>query len=135
MRSGPTATVILNAANEVAVADFLAGEHLIVVPVAVGIERHELDKPHLHGVLAGELGQRHDFGLGDAAQSHGVEPEFLEAGPLCRKDAFQRLLESIAPRNMLEDVAVERVEADIQPLESRVFQRQCLIGQQHAIGR
>ena len=36
-------------------ADFLACEHLLVLPPVFGIERHELDKPHLHAASAGEV--------------------------------------------------------------------------------
>ena len=36
---------------------FVAAQHLVVSPLPVGVERHELDEPQLQAVLAGEVRQ------------------------------------------------------------------------------
>jgi hypothetical protein len=45
-------------------ADLLAGEHLVLRPRVVAVERHELDEAHLVRVLARELREPQHLGLG-----------------------------------------------------------------------
>ena len=62
-------------------------DNQFLLPGATGIQRHELDKPHFHALLAGELRQRHDLPLGNAFDRHGVQSDLLKPDALGRVDA------------------------------------------------
>ncbi len=115
-------------------ADLLAGEHLLVVPVAVGVQRHVFDEPQLEAVLAGKARQRHDLLFGEAANGHRVELDLAEADLLGREDPGQHAVQSFAAGDLLEHLRLERIEADVQPPQAGVLEGLGLLRQQHAVG-
>src|SRR5262249_30422781 len=97
------------------VQDVGGEQHLVALPFAVSIQRHELDEPNLNPVLAAELSQRHQVVLDQPAYGHSVELDGAVPQPFTDEDAFQDPLESRAADNLLELGRVERVQVDIDP--------------------
>ena len=76
-----------------------------------------------------KLGQRHDVGLGDAANADGVDLDAVEADAPGRVDALQHLLQPVAPRELAKSGRIERVEADGDAPQPGVVQGLRLLGQ------
>ena len=103
--------------------DLVLADDLVVHPVTVGIERHELDEAHLDVTVAAEFGERHDLVVVDATFDDGVDLDRREPGFLGRLDAVEHTLEFVAARHLMESRAVEGVEADVDPTQPCVTQR------------
>ena len=69
--------------------DLVLADHLVVQPVAGGVERHELDEPHLDVVVAAEPGEVDDLVVVDTALDDGVDLHRREPGLLRRLDAVE----------------------------------------------
>ena len=80
-----------------------------------GVERHELDEPHLDVALAAERREVDDLVVVDAALDDGVDLHRVEPGLLGGLDAVEHVGELVTPGHLLELRPVERVEADVDP--------------------
>src|SRR5260370_27882773 len=68
--------------------DFRGGDYKVTGPVAVGIERHEFDKAHDDGAVAGEFGKSFDFVVVDSADQDSVYFGWCQARFLGGVDAM-----------------------------------------------
>ena len=103
--------------------DLVLTDDLVVHPVTVGVERHELDEAHLDAAAAAVVGERDDLVVVDAALDHGVDLDRVESGLLGRLDAVEDVDELVSPGHPLELGPIERVEADVDPSQTGVTQR------------
>ena len=99
-------------------ADLL--EHFVrrdetVGEVEVLPHRHEFDEAHVPRPLARDLGEVDDLVVVEAPHDDAVDLDRREARILGGAEAFHRLVETARgpPGDLLEPVAVERVEADV----------------------
>ena len=81
--------------------------------MAGGVERHELDEPHLHAVVATVAGQVDNLIVVHATLDHGIDLDRREAGLLGRLDAVEHPLQLVTLGHPMELLAHERVEADV----------------------
>ena len=101
-------------------ADLVARQHLVARPRVVAVERHELDEAHLVARRARELGERQRLLLGEAAQRHGVHLDRPHLGMRAdRLEAAQHLRQRVAPGELEEAVALERVDRHVHARDAR----------------
>ena len=86
-------------------------------------------------MLPSKTSQRHDFGFGDAADGHGVEPYPFKARTLCCENAIQHAIQSFATRDFAECFFAQSVQADIESAQAGIFERLGLLGHQGSVGR
>src|SRR5918999_1886890 len=92
-------------------SDLLARQHLVLRPGVVAVEGHELDEAHLIARRACELRHRQRLLLGEAAQRHRVDLDRPDLGVgRDRLEAAQHLRERVAPGELEETVALQRVD-------------------------
>ena len=101
-----------------AAIDFGGGDHRVASPGAVGIERHELDEAHDQVAFARELGEGFDFVVIEAAHQHGVHFYGPKTRSLRGVDTCHHLVESFCAGDAFEFFAVERIEADVDAVET-----------------
>jgi len=112
-----------------------AREHLPVRPRCFAVERHELDEPKMETLAAAERCQRHDLPFGEPPDGDGVDADRAEAGSLRGGEAREYAVEPLPPRDPLEDLCAERIEADVEPMQAGAAQRRRLLLEQQAVGR
>ena len=110
-----------------AVENFAAGHDHFLLPGARGIERHEFDEAQAQVALARKLRQRLDFVVVDAADDDGVDFDGVKAEFLGQADAGQDLVQTVAPGDLPEVVAVERIEAEADAAQAGGAQRPRLL--------
>ena len=71
----------------------------------------------------------------DAAHDDGVDLERIEARGGGRVDSVEHRVEAVEARHLAEPLAIERVEADRDPVQAGGAERGRLGGQQDAVGR
>ena len=92
-------------------ADLAPGQHLVLAPRLVGVERHELDEPHDVRLAARELGERRDLLLGEATDRDAVDLDRTELRiALCLGEAGEDPVERVAAGDLGEAHVRERVE-------------------------
>ena len=92
-------------------ADLAAGQHLVLAPGLVGVERHELDEADDVRLAAGELGERRHLFLREAADRDAVDldrPQLRIA--LGLGQARKHPVERVAAGDLGEAHVGERVE-------------------------
>ena len=82
--------------------DLVLADDLVVHPVRTGVERHELDEPHLDVAVAAERRQVDDLVVVDAALDDGVDLHRVEPGLLGGLDAVEHVGELVTPGHLLE---------------------------------
>src|SRR5262249_5335577 len=110
-------------------------QDLVALPLAVGVQRHELDEADLEAVLPAEPGQRCQVVLGQAAHGHGVDLDRAVPQPLAGEDPLQYPLQPRAADDPLELGRVERVDVDVDPSQAGVIKRPGQLGHEEAVGR
>ena len=99
-------------------ADLGAGQHLLGRPGVVGVERHELDEADLVGVRRASSA--------NGSTSSSVKPRIATAliligwasgKPAERLDAAQHLGQRVAPGQLVEAVALQRVDRDVEAVD------------------
>src|SRR5690606_30884167 len=118
-----------------AVAQFRRGHNLFAPPAVACAHVHVLDEAdHVPGA-AETFDQARDLAVVDAALDHAVDLEAAEAGLFRRGDPGQHVADIATPaRQAAEQLRVERVEADGQPLQAGLAQRARMACQQRAVG-
>ena len=91
-------------------------------------------KRRLRLPLAGELGQRLDFVVVDAADDDRVDLDRVQAKFLRQADAGQDLVQAVAAGDLLEIVAVERIQAEADAAQAGLAQRRRLLREEEAVG-
>src|SRR5205085_2301017 len=109
-------------------------EHLVVLPTAVSIQRHEFDKPHLQAVLSRKVAEWNNVWLAETVNRYSVEADFFKARALCGGDAGENAVETFTPRDRAKRFWIQAIEADVESFESGLTQGMGLFGQQDAIG-
>src|SRR5262249_8777774 len=82
--------------------DLIGQQHLGAVPKLLRIERHELDVADFESVFACESGERHNIGLHQVLDRHGIDLDRSESQTLRRLDALQHAIQIIAPGDLPE---------------------------------
>ena len=120
----------------ISVADLAAGQHLVLTPALVGVERHELDEADDVRLAAGERGEPRHLLLGEALDRDAVDLDRPQLGVALRfLEPAQHLVERVAPRDLGEAHVVERVEGDVDPAQARGDQRSGEAVEQDAVRR
>ena len=116
--------------------DLGAGQHLGRRPVPVRVERHELDEPHLVGVLAGEAGKRDDLVLGEVPDRDRVDLDRVGLGVGAKGgEAAEHLRQRVAPGHVEEAVLLERVDRDVEARDPGGRERRRVALEQVAVRR
>ncbi len=85
--------------------------------MASSVEGHELDEPDLDTALTAVVGQDDDLVVVDAALDDGVDLHRVEPGLYCSIDAVEHPGQFVTPGHALELVALQGVEADVDPAQ------------------
>src|SRR6185437_15151864 len=101
-----------------AALDFGGGDHEVARPGAIGIKRHEFDEAHSQIAIAGEFGEALDFIVVNAADENGVHFHGAQWRGLRGVDSGDDAIEGASARDFFESGAVERIEADVDAVES-----------------
>src|SRR5579875_1040697 len=89
-------------------ADLLAGEHLRGRPRPVGVERHELDEPHLVGGRARQAREGQDLLLGEAAHRDRVDVDRVRLGEGGEQlEPLEHLGERVTPSELVEAITLQ----------------------------
>jgi uncharacterized protein YjbJ (UPF0337 family) len=117
-------------------SDLGAGQHLVVAPALVRVERHELDEADDVRLASRERGEARHLFLGEALDRDRVDLDGPQLGVALRfLEPAQHLVEGVAPRQLGEAHVVERVERHVHAPQSRVDERTCQPVEQHAVRR
>ena len=87
-----------------------------------GVEGHLFDEPQMQVLLKAPLQQVGGLGIVDPGQQHCVDLHGGEAGGLRAVDAFEHSSEEWAPGHGFEDLRIDRVERDVDAIQSRFLQ-------------
>src|SRR5262245_18497314 len=113
----------------------LAGREYFVALPRPGPDRHVLDEANLVPVLAAEPCERDRVAVSESADADRVHLDRGEAGGAGGFQASQNSIEPVPARQFAEPPGIERIEANVQPPQSRVVQRPAVFRQQKAVGR
>src|SRR5262249_52929231 len=108
-------------------------QHLAAIPKLLCIERHELDVADLNVVLTSEARQRHDVGLRQVLDGHGVDLDRSETQAAAHLDRGKHFVQIVTPRDALKALAVQSVKVNVEAAQTGRIQRFGLIGQQHSV--
>src|SRR3972149_9564095 len=114
--------------------DLSLGDQLLRSPVVRVAHVHVLDKPDRKSVLPGKLHDIEDVIVVDAPLDHRIDLDRIQAITLGSKKALQHLRQIAPPSYAGKLLRVERIEAYVDPLESRKLKGRSLFRQQRAIG-
>ena len=87
--------------------DLVLGEHLIVGPTALRVERHELDESDRDAFGPTELGEVDEFIVVDPAHGHDIELDRGQSGFDCRIDSVEHLGKFIAAGDLGESISAQ----------------------------
>src|SRR5512132_168838 len=104
--------------------DLAPGEHVVLGPTPLGVERHDLDEPDDIRLSTGELREGGDLLFGEAPDRHAVDLDRAQLRvPLCLLEPGQDAIERIPAGDLRETDVRQRVEGDVQPPEPGVDER------------
>jgi hypothetical protein len=92
------------------------------VPQPLIAKRHKLDEPHLYLTPAREIGERQKLIVIETLNHYRIDLYRMQAGPLCRVDAFDDPVEGVNARNEGEPFGLEGIEADVDTPQTRITQ-------------
>ena len=117
-------------------SDLAAGEHLVLAPCLVRVERHELDEADDVRLAPGELGQGRHLLLGEAADRDAVDLDRAQLRiALGLGQPAEHLVQGVAARDLREADVRERVERDIEAGEPGLDERRGEAVEQHTVRR
>src|SRR5437764_2498700 len=120
-RGGCGALILDGLQGELAVDrldDLATCYHAVHRPDAVGVEWHELDEADLVALAPRQPREVQDFVVVAPAHDDHVELDGAEPGRARRAQTAQHPVERVAPSQVLEAIRVQRIETDVEPLES-----------------
>ena len=103
-------------------------------PRGTGAHGHQLDEPHLPGVLPGQIQKISDLVIVDAAHQYCVQLQMPEPGVLRRPDAGEDLFQGPPAGDLPEPLRLQGVQTDVQPVHPGVPQGLCQLRQQATVG-
>src|SRR5262245_40397320 len=98
------------------------------------VERHEFDEADARALLAGELGEAKRLVVVDAANRHAIDLDRAQAGLDRGVNAVEHLRQFVAAREQREPIRRQRIEANGDALQSRVFERLRAATQEMRVG-
>src|ERR1039457_3532997 len=98
--------------------NFPAGYDHFFLPGAGGIEGHELDETKTEIFFPRKFRERFQFVVVDIADHDGVHLDRIKTQFLRKPDALEDFAETVAARDFFEVVAVQRIEAETDALQS-----------------
>ena len=102
----------------------------------VGVERHELDEADLVGGVPGEPRERQHLLLGEAAHRDGVDLDRVRLGEARQPlEPAQHLSERVAAGQLVEPVALQRVDRDVEAADAGADERLGVSLEQKAVRR
>src|ERR1700730_7534857 len=113
--------------------DFRRSDDLVAGPRAVGVERHEFDKAHDDIVLAGEFREGFHFAVVNSANEDSVYFYRTQRRRLRDLNSFENLIECFCAGDLLEFAAVERIEADVDAVQTGSHQSIAAFGKEMAV--
>ena len=113
----------------------MRGHDLVVAPLPLRVERHELDEAHADALLATEAREVDDLVVVDAAHHDRVHLHRVEPGDERGVDAGEHPVELVALGERDEALAAQRVERDVDPAQPGRGEVVRELGQPHAVGR
>ena len=117
-----------------ALDDLVLADHLVVHPVSLGVEGHELDETDLDALGAPEVRQVEDLVVVHTALDDRVDLDAAETGGDGGIDALQHAHQLVASGHRLELRAIERVEADVHPTQTRGLQLVHAVRERRTVG-
>src|SRR5437899_2114222 len=115
--------------------DLVAAQHTLALPVAVGIERHELDEADHVRLAARQLRERDHFDFGEIAHGDDVHLDRRDARIAFELfETGQHFIQPATAGDLVEAVVLQCVQADVDALQARLGQRSGQRAQQEAIG-
>src|SRR5579872_349243 len=114
--------------------NFGCGHDGFARPVAVRIQGHEFDEAHDDGAFARKGGERLDFVVVPSPDQNGVDLCRSKRGSLRGFDAAQDGVERPRSRDAFKLGAVERIEADIDPVQAGGDKLLAALGEQMPVG-
>ena len=89
-----------------------------------------------YGLRRASLGKRHDLGLSEVAHGDDIDLDGGDAGvALELLQAGQDLVQAVPPRNLVEAIVLQRVQADVDALQARFGEWPSHGPQQEPVGR
>ena len=88
----------------------------------VGIQRHEFDVADLDIALAAEARQRDDVRFHQVLHRDGIDLDGAVAQAPAKLDAFQNLVEIVAPGDVPEAFPIERIQVHVDASKSGVVE-------------
>ena len=113
----------------------VCGTIVRAVPRVLGVERHLLDEPQLVAAVEAPLEQVGHVGVVDAAHGDGVDLHRRQPGIRGGLEPGHDVVEAVAAGEPAEVLGVDRVEADVDPVQARGGQRRGEPVEPDAVGR
>ena len=102
----------------------VAAEHALALPVAVGVERHELDEADDVRLATGQLREGDDFVFRKVAHGDHVDLDRRDGRvPLQLFEPGQHLVQPVSARDLVEAIVLQRVQADVDAGQTGLGQR------------
>ena len=98
--------------------DLRGGDHALARPVVLGVQRHLLDDPQLVVVVEAVAQQLGGVLVVDPAQQHRVDLDRSEPGAVRGLEPGQHVVEPVAAGDLVEQVAADGVQADVDAVEA-----------------
>jgi hypothetical protein len=111
------------------------GQHVLALPGAVAVERHELDEADLEAALAGEVAEAQDVLATEAGHRHRVDLDRADRGEGGdRIEAGEHPVERVAAGDLEEAGAGEAVDRDVDAVDPGGDEVGGLVGEHVAVG-
>src|SRR5581483_1604469 len=118
-----------------ALHNFMQRHHHFRRPQAILFQGHELDEAHHYALFTGELAEWNDLIFVKSAHQNTVDLYRLQAHAFGGANPSQHVVKPVGdPRNPGETLRVDRVHADRDAMQSRIFQWTSHIRKQLAVG-
>ena len=114
---------------------FPAGDHMVFLPCATGIQWHEFDESKIQMLSTGELAKNLDLVVVKMTNDNGVHLNGCEAQFPCLPDGVEHLQQSVATGELLEVFPIKGIEAEAHSLQASHTQLSTVLGKLKTIGR
>ncbi len=114
--------------------DLVGRHHLHAAPAVLGVQRHLLDEAQVVAVVEAPAQQLWALLVVEAAQQHRVDLDRAEARLRGGREAFDDVVQPVAPRDGVERLGADAVEADVDAVEARLLERVGGAGEPQRVG-
>ncbi len=115
--------------------DLARRDDLVVAPLPLRVERHELDEPHPDALFATEAREVDDLVVVDAAHHDRVHLHGVQSGDERGVDAGEHPVELVALGERKEALSPERIERHVDAAQSRRREIVRELGEPHTVRR